>query len=66
MLTRNISLGAEYLYNHYNDDKYHVAIGTGTAAATNPFLLNNGGTNIRPSRTDFDFHTIRATVNFHF
>ena len=66
MLTRNISIGAEYLYNRYDDDKYFVAIGQGTAAATNPFLLNGGGTNFRPSRTNFDFHTVRATVSFHF
>ena len=66
MLTRNISIGAEYLYNRYHDDKYFVAIGQGTAAATNPFLLNGGGTDLRPSRTNFDFHTVRATVSFHF
>jgi hypothetical protein len=61
-----ISVGAEYLYNRYDDDKYFVAVGPGTAPATNPFLLNGGGMNMRPSRTNFDFHTVRATVNFHF
>ncbi len=66
MLTDNISIGAEYLYNRYDDDKYFVAIGPGTAAATNPFLLNGGGTNFRPSRSNFDFHTVRATLSFHF
>ena len=66
MLTDRISVGAEYLYNRYDDDKYFVAVGPGTALPTNPFLLNGGGTNMRPSRTNFDFHTVRATVNFHF
>lgn len=66
MLTRNISLGAEYLYSRYNDDKYFVAIGPGTASPTNPFLLNGGGTNFRPGNTDFGLHAIRATLNFRF
>ncbi len=66
MLGRNISLGAEYLYSRYNDDKYFVAIGAGTALPTNPFLLNGGGTNFRPSNTDFGLHAIRATLSFRF
>lgn len=66
MLTNNISLGLEYLYNRYDDDKYNVAVTQGSAPATNPFLLASGGTNIRPSDTDFDFHSLRATLGFRF
>lgn len=66
MLTNNIGLGLEYLYSRYNDSKYHVAVGQGTAPTTNPFLLASGGTNIRPSDTDFDTHSLRATLNFQF
>jgi outer membrane immunogenic protein len=66
MLTNRVSLGLEYLYNRYNDGKYHVAVGQGTAPATSPFLLASGGTNIRPSDTDFDFHSLRATLGFQF
>lgn len=66
MLGTNISLGAEYLYSRYKDDKYFVAIGPGTAAPTNPFLLNGGGTNFRPGKTDFGLHAVRATLNFRF
>ena len=65
MLTKNISIGMEYLYNRYNDDDYSVSIGTGTAGATNPFVLA-GGVNARPSDTSYDFHTFRATVGLHF
>jgi outer membrane immunogenic protein len=66
MVTKQVSLGLEYLYNRYRDNKYHVAVGPGTAPATNPFLLGGGGTNIRPSDTDFAFHSLRATVGFRF
>lgn len=65
MLTDSVSLGLEYLYNRYNDDKYYVAVGTGTAPATNPFVLA-GGANMRPSDTRFDFHSVRAAVSFQF
>ena len=65
MLGSSLSLGLEYLYNRYNDDKYFVGIGTGTAGATNPFVLA-GGVNARPSDTSYDFHTFRATLGFQF
>lgn len=60
-----LSVGVEYLYNRYNDNKYYVAIGAGTAPATNPFLLNGGGTNARQD-SRFAFDTLRATVNLRF
>ena len=60
-----LSLGVEYVYNRYEDDKYFVAIGQGTASATNPFLLNGGGTNARQDPR-FAFDTVRATVNLRF
>ena len=53
-------------YSRYNDDKYFVAIGPGTASPTNAFLLNGGGTNFRPGNTDFGLHALRATLNFRF
>jgi outer membrane immunogenic protein len=66
MLTRNIGLGLEYLYSRYNDDDYNVAVGPGTAPPTNPFLIENGGTDIRLSADRFDYHALRATVNLRF
>lgn len=65
-LGRSLSLGVEYLYSTYDDEDYYVAVGQGTAPNTNPFLLVSGGTNLRPSETDFSFQTVRATVSFHF
>jgi outer membrane immunogenic protein len=66
MLTRNIGLGLEYLYSRYNDDDYSVAVGPGSAPATNPFLLDSGGTDMRLSNDKFDYHALRATVNLRF
>ena len=66
MVTDHVSLGLEYLYNRYSDNKYSVAVGQGTAPATNPFLIASGGTNIKPSDTNFDYHSLRATLSFQF
>ncbi len=66
MLTNNLSLGVEYLYSRYKDDKYAVEVGQGTAPATNPFLLNGGGTNMRLSDKVFDTHSVRAVVGLRF
>lgn len=66
MLTRNLGLGIEYLYSSYNDDDYVVAVGPGTAPATNPFLLQSGGTDMRLSNDRFNYHTLRGTVSLRF
>ncbi len=60
------SIGLEYLYQRFDDEDYFVAVGPGSAGPTNPFLLRSGGTNLRPSDTDLNIHSLRATVGFHF
>lgn len=65
-VTDNISLSFEYLYQSFDDDSYYVAVGQGSAPATNPFLLNGGGTNLRPADTDFNLHSFRVGANFRF
>lgn len=65
LLSRNLSLGIEYLYNRYDDNDYHVAVGNGTAGPTNPFVLA-GGVNMRPSDTRYDYHSLRASMSFRF
>lgn len=62
----NISLSFEYLYQSFDDDDYYVAVGPGTAPATNPFLLASGGTNLRPADTDYNLHSFRVGANFRF
>lgn len=62
----NLSLSFEYLYQSFDDDDYYVAVGQGSAPATNPFLLNGGGTNLRPADTDLDLHSFRVGANFRF
>jgi outer membrane immunogenic protein len=66
MLTNKVSLGLEYLFSSYRDNKYRVEVTQGTAAATNPFLLNGGGTNMRPSNVNYDFHSLRASLSYQF
>lgn len=67
MVTNNISLGLEYLYSRYKDNKYTVAVGAGTAnPLTNPFLLNGGGTNLRLTDKYLDTHSLRGTIGFRF
>jgi outer membrane immunogenic protein len=66
MLAPGFSLGLEYLYSRYDDDSSYVAVGKGTAGATNPFLLVSGGTNLRPSYTNLDLQSFRATASYHF
>jgi len=66
MVTNNLSLGVEYLYNRYKDDKAYVLVGQGTAPATNPFVVTSGATRMRLADDRFDYHSLRATVGFHF
>lgn len=66
MVTKNIAVGLEYLYTDVKDDDYTVNVGPGTAAPTNPFLLNGGGTNIRRSDPHFRTHSVRGTLSYRF
>lgn len=65
ILGGGLTLGMEYLYNRYNDNKYYEAIGAGTASPTNAFNLT-GGVNARPSVEKYGFHTVRAVLGFRF
>lgn len=64
-LGRNFSIGLEYLYSRYDDDDSRVEVGTGSAGATNPFVLA-GGADFRRSDSRFDYHSVRATAAFRF
>lgn len=66
VLGGGLTLGLEYLYTRYKDDDAFVAVGAGTAPATNPFLLNGGGTNLRPADSHLDLHSFRVTAGFQF
>ena len=65
VLGGGFTLGMEYLFNRYRDDKYYVAIGNGTAGPTNPFVLA-GGVNAQPQDIRYDFHSFRAVLGFRF
>ncbi|WP_296675852.1 hypothetical protein [Novosphingobium sp.] len=64
MLTNNISLGLEYLFNRYNDDKYYVQVSGG--GATNPFVLSGGNVRMQPSSENFTYQSFRGTLSFRF
>lgn len=65
-ITDNISFNLEYLRTRYESDDYYVAVGAGTAPSTNPFLLDSGGTNLRPSDSNLTIDSFRAGVNVRF
>lgn len=62
----NMTLGLEYLYTRFNEDDFVVGVTQGNAAATNPFLLNGGGTNMKRNAPDFSTHGIRLTASVRF
>lgn len=66
MVTNSIGIGLEYLYTDVKDKDYVVNVGQGTAPATNPFLLNGGGTDIQRSDPHFRTHSIRGTLSYRF
>lgn len=66
MVTSRISLGLEYLYTDVKDKDYVVNVGAGTAPATNPFLLNGGGTDIQRSNANFRTHSVRGSLSYRF
>lgn len=66
VLGSNFTVGIEYLYSRYEDNEAYVEVGRGTAPATNPFLLNGGGTYLKPTDGHLDQHSFRLTAGFQF
>jgi outer membrane immunogenic protein len=66
MVLNNVSIGLEYLYTSLSDDDYVVNVGPGTAGPTNPFLIQNGQTDLRRSNNDLNTHSIRFTTSLRF
>lgn len=66
-VTENFSIGMEYLFTRLDDDDYEVAVGPGTAPATNPFLLDNpAGTDMRRRDDEFSINTLKLTAGWRF
>lgn len=65
-ISRNFSIGLEYLYHDYDTPDARVLVTQGTAPATNPFVL--GGTTTTFARSDnrFNWHSVRLTAAFRF
>ena len=65
-VSRNFSIGAQYLYASLGDDDFRVRA-QGPAPATNPFILNNAsGTDFARSGDRFSWHSAHVTANFRF
>jgi outer membrane immunogenic protein len=59
------TIGLEYLWTSLDDGDYPVAVGPGTAAANNPFLLvNPTGTDMARTKDMFEFSTLGLTFNY--
>ncbi|MGB7373658.1 outer membrane protein [Pontixanthobacter sp.] len=66
MVLGNLSIGLEYLYTSLSDDDFVVTVGPGTAGPTNPFLIQNGQTDLRRSNSDLNTHSLRLTTSLRF
>lgn len=65
-ITKDVSLGVEYLYTRLKDDDFTVRA-AGPAPATNPFILANAqGTDFARSAGHIKTHSARVTVNYRF
>lgn len=59
------SLGLEYLWTSLDTSDFEVAVGPGTAPATNPFLIADPtGTDIRRTKDVFEYSTLGFTLNW--
>lgn len=64
---KKFSIGVEYLYTRFTEDDYLVRASRGTAAANHPFVLGNAmGTDFQRTDSNFDFHSLRATIAYRF
>ncbi len=59
------SMGLEYIWTSLDDGDYPVAVGPGTAPATNPFLIvNPTGTDMMRTKDLFEYSTVGLTLNW--
>ena len=65
-VSRNFSIGAQYLYTRIEDEDYRVRA-AGPAPATNPFILrNSAGTDFGRTGDRFNWHSAQVTASFRF
>ena len=64
-VTENLTFGAEYLYTRFENQDVRVRVAGATPP--NPFVLvNPNGTDFALPDDDFDYHTVKAGLNFRF
>lgn len=60
-VTENVSLGVEYAYTNLGTSDFNTRFTNAPFVAVNP-----AGTDVRGSDRIFDFHTVKATLKYHF
>jgi len=66
-VSRNFSIGAQFLMTNIDANGFRVRTARGTAPATNPFILTNAnGTDFRRSDEDFETRNYSVTASFRF
>lgn len=59
------SMGLEYIWTSLDDGDYPVAVGAGTAPATNPFVVSNpAGVDMKRTKDLFEYSTVGLTLNW--
>jgi outer membrane immunogenic protein len=65
-VSRNFSIGVQYLYTSLEDEDFRVRV-AGPAPATNPFIRTNpNGTDFARSGDRFNSHSAHVTASFRF
>lgn len=66
-VSRNFSIGAQYLYMSLEDDDYRVRAGGANVPVSNPFILRNAqGTDFRRSGGRFTSNNVSVVTSFRF
>ena len=64
---RNFSFGIQYLYTNIDNDEFTVRAGGDNVPVSNPFILvNQQGTDLRPSDREMDWHNVSLTASIRF
>ena len=67
LIAPNFSIGLAYLYTRLKDKDARVAVGRGTALATNPFVLVNAtGTDFKRSSSHLTMQSVTVTASYRF
>lgn len=65
MIGSGWSMGLEYIWTSLDEGDHPVAVGPGTAASSNPFLIvDSTGTDMKRTKDVFEYSTVGITLNW--